>query len=110
MAIETIIEIVSYAVLAIGSVVIQVVNFCRTGRVPDKVAKRLTQSLVPSSVADQVEVSKQESSCDSAKAQHELHEVIVDHDYDIAYMSRSMYDYFLECERKAQEVDGVGGH
>lgn len=117
MSLETIIEIVSYAVLAVGSVVIQIINFCRTGKVPEKVASRLAQAPAPSS-AEQLEVSMPESasspsvSSPSATASHS-HEVTIDNDYDIVFMSRSLYQYFLECEKKTMEVSanvGVPGH
>lgn len=108
MAIETIIEIVSYAVLAVGSVVIQIINFCRTGKVPEKVASRLAQVPVPSS-AEKSEVVLPESSSPPSQSVSHSHEVTIDNDYDIAFMSRSLYQYFLECEKKAMEVQQSGG-
>lgn len=103
MSLETIIEIVSYAVLAVGSVVIQIINFCRTGKVPEKVASRLAQVPAPSSV-EQPEVVQSESGASASQPASHSHEVTIDNDYDIAFMSRSLYQYFLECEKKAMEV------
>ena len=108
MAIETIIEIVSYAVLAVGSVVIQIINFCRTGKVPEKVASRLAQVSTPSS-AEQSEVVVPESGSPSSQSVPHSHEVLIDNDYDVAFMTRSLYQYFLECEKKAMEVRQGGG-
>lgn len=112
MAIETIIEIVSYAVLAVGSVVIQIINFCRTGKVPERVASRLAQAPGPSSVG-RPEVVQPESGAPPSQPVSHSREVAIDNDCDIAFMSRALYQYFLECEKKALEVsenDGVSTH
>ena len=103
MPFETIIEIVSYAVLAVGSVVVQIINFCRTGKVPERVASRLAQFSAPSS-DEQSEVVHSESGSALSQSVSHSHEVTIDNDYDIAFMSRSLYQYFLECEKKAMEV------
>lgn len=108
MSFEAIIEIVSYVVLAVGSVVIQIINFCRTGKVPEKVASRLAQVSVPSSV-EQSEVVQSESGPTSPQPVSHSHEVTIDNDYDVVFMSRALYQYFLECEKKAMEVRQSGG-
>lgn len=105
MSVEQILEIVAIVAFAVFSVIAQILNYLRTGKVSSKV-----DSILP--VISSSDVSRETSekqvkdslvpSVSSVSAKHEF--VDIDNDIDFVIMSRSMYDYFLQCEKQVLSV------
>lgn len=105
MSIEQIIEIIATVAFMVFSVLAQILNYLRTGKVSSKV-----DSILPviSSSDVSCEISEkqvQESSVPSVSSVSAKHESVdIDNDMYFVTMSRSMYDYFLQCEKQALSV------
>ena len=102
MSVEQIIEIIATVAFMVFSVLAQILNYLRTGKVSSKV-----DSILPVISSSDVSSEKQvqESSVpffSSVSANREP--VDIDNDMDFVTMSRSMYDYFLQCEKQALSV------
>ena len=107
MSIEQIIEIIATVAFMVFSVLAQILNYLRTGKVSSKVDSILP--VISSSSSDvSCEISEkqvQESSVPSVSSVSAKHESVdIDNDMYFVTMSRSMYDYFLQCEKQALSV------
>ena len=105
MSIEQILEIVATVAFMVFSVLAQILNYLRTGKVSSKVDSILpviSSSDVSREVSEKVEPVSLEQVVSDVPAKHEF--VDIDHDMDFVTMSRSMYDYFLQCEKQALSV------
>lgn len=104
MSIDQILEIVATVAFMVFSILAQILNYLRTGKVSSKVDSILPviSSQGVSRETSEVVVPESEQPAGSVSARHEF--VDVDHDMDFVTMSRSMYDYFLQCEKQALSV------
>ena len=102
MSIEEIVEMVAMIAFAVFSVLAQILNYLRTGKVSSKVDSILpviSSSDVSRETSKDVQPVSSDQVVATTSAKHEF--VDVDHDMDFVTMSRSMYDYFLQCEKQA---------
>lgn len=102
MSVEQIIEIIATVAFMVFSVLAQILNYLRTGKVSSKV-----DSILPVISSSDVSSEKQvqESSVPFVSSvSANLEPVDIDNDMDFVTMSRSMYDYFLQCEKQALSV------
>lgn len=105
MSVEEIIEMIAMIAFAVFSILAQILNFLRTGKVSSKVDSILpvVSSLDGSRVtSEKVEPVSSDQVVSTTSVKHEF--VGIDHDRDFVTMSRSMYDYFLQCEKQALSV------
>ena len=105
MSIEQIVEVIASVAFMVFSVLVQILNYLRTCKVSSKVDSILpviSSSDVPCETSEKQVQESSVLSVSSVSAKHES--VDIDNDMDFVTMSRSMYDYFLQCEKQVLSV------
>ena len=105
MAIDEIIILVCGCASILITAILNIVNYVRTGKLPSRVSSRVETAFLQATLpalktdlsSDPQSVMQPDSQLDP---QIDSRAVYVDHDYDEVIMSRAMYFYFLDCEKK----------
>ena len=119
MAIDEIIILVCGCASILITAILNIVNYVRTGKLPSRVSSRVETAFLQATLpalktdlsSDPQSVMQPDSQLDpqiDSRAVYVDHDdpqidsraVYVDHDYDEVIMSRAMYFYFLDCEKK----------
>ena len=105
MTVEEVVELVAMIAFAVFSILAQILNYLRTGKVSSKVDSILpavSSFDVSRETSEKIAPVSSDQVVTTTSVKHDF--VDIDHDMDFVTMSRSMYDYFLQCEKQALSV------
>ena len=120
MTFDEIIFLVCGCASILITAILNIVNYVRTGKLPSRVSSRVETAFLQASLLALKADSQSDQQTDLLDLQSDPQPVIqsnalsdmqidrrsefgsiyVDHDYDEVVMSRAMYSYFLDCEKR----------
>ena len=105
MTIDEIIILVCGCASILITAILNIVNYVRTGKLPSRVSScvetafsQATPPVLKTDLPSDLQLHLQPDP--QPDPQIDSRAVYVDHDYDAVIMSRALYSYFLDCEKK----------
>ena len=101
MSIDEVIVLVCGCASILITAILNIVNYVRTGKLPSRVSSRVETAFLQAALpALKTDLPSDPQPDPQPDPQIDSRAVYVDHDYDEVIMSRSMYSYFLDCEKR----------